>query len=115
MKIRFSPARMDEPLSGHVDGDILTLAGVAIDLSPLNEGSTLPHGAISSPYIVGDVERRDGVIYLTLICPHGANAPYETRFPSGDYINVEGEIPFPVYDVSPEEESTPIGDVLEVS
>ncbi|MGU5821794.1 hypothetical protein ACV1EH_21105 [Aeromonas caviae] len=97
MKIRFSPARMDEPLSGHVDGDILTLAGVAIDLSPLNEGATLPHGAISSPYIVGDVERRDGVISLTLICPHGANAPYETRFPSGDYISVEGVIPFPAY------------------
>lgn len=113
MKIRFSPARMDDPVSGHVDGDIITLAGVAIDLSPLNEGATLPHGAILNHYVVGDVERISGDIFLTLICPHGANAPDETRFPSGDYIDVVGEIPFPVYDVAPKEEIPPISDALE--
>ncbi|MEH8151361.1 hypothetical protein Q4S47_00665 [Aeromonas caviae] len=97
MKLRFTPVRADAPMTGSVAGDVITLGGVVIDLSPLQEGGTLPHGSIVHPCVFGDVERRDGDIYLTVACYHGANAPHETRFPSAEYIDVEGEIPFPAY------------------
>lgn len=97
MKLRFTPVRADAPITGFVAGDIITLGGVEIDLSPLAEGASLPHGAIDHPSVFGYVERRNGEIYLTIACYHGANAPHTTRFPSTEYIDVEGNIPFPAY------------------
>lgn len=97
MKVKFSPVRTDVLVTGMISGDVITLNDASLDLSPLGEGATLPHGAIDSDFIVGDVERHEGDIHITLLCPHGANAPYETRFPSAEYIDVEGEIPFPAY------------------
>lgn len=113
MNIRFTPQSSMTPLLGVVAGDVITLNGEVIDLSPLGEGATLPADAVSSPWVVGEIERRSGEIYLTLICPHGANAPHETRFPSGEYIAVEGDIPFPTYDVVPVEEPIIVSDTLE--
>lgn len=113
MKIRFSPCRLDAPFSGEISGDVIAVNGEVIDLSPLEDGASLPAEAVSSPWITETIERRSGEIYLTLICPHGANAPHETRFPSGEYIAVEGGIPFPTYDVVPVEEPLTINDAPE--
>ena len=82
MKIKLSPCRIDEKLVATVDGDIITLNGTALDFGPLQEGDTLPHAAISNPWIAGDVQRIGGAIHLTLVLPHGANAPDKTRFPT---------------------------------
>lgn len=101
MKIKLSPVRMDVGLSASVSGDVLTVNGIAIDLSPLEEGSMLPSSAIDSPWVSGDITRTDGVISLTLNLPHGANAPYETRFPAAYTVPItvtEGPIPLPAYD-----------------
>lgn len=113
MKIRLTPSRMDRQFSGAVEGDVITVNGQSFDFSPLQDGGELPATAIDARWMVGGAYRRDGEVYLTLICPHGANAPDETRFPSGDYIDVEGEIPFPAYDAPPVEEVTTVSDTLE--
>lgn len=98
MKIRFTPIRSDERLTGHVDGEVVTLNGEEFDLSPLADGASLLLGAIDSKWVSGEVERRGGEIYITLASPHGHDAPYESRFPSFEYIDVDGDIPFPLYE-----------------
>jgi len=104
MKIKFSPARMDEQLRADVSGDVILLNDVAIDLALLPEGGVLPAAAIQSIWVVGNVTRVDGEIQLTLCLPHGPNAPHETRFPtaySEPMTVVDGPVPLPPYDASP--------------
>lgn len=100
MKVRFTPSRMDRHFSGTVDGDVITVNGQSLDFSPLQDGGELPAAAINAAWVADLVYRQGGEVYITLICPHGENAPDETRFPSGDYISVEGVIPFPAYDAN---------------
>ena len=101
MKIYLSPVRMDEKLIASVDGDTITVNDTVLDFLPLQEGETLPNAAIPNDWIVGDVHRVAGEIVLTLRLPHGANAPYETRFPTAFETPItvlEGEVPLPPYD-----------------
>ena len=99
MKIKLSPVRSDnEPLIASVKGDVITVNGAAYDLSPLEAGEELP---APEPF-AGSITRDDGgVIHLTLMLPHGANAPEETRFPAAfeTAIDIEsGDVPVPPYD-----------------
>ena len=102
MKIKLSPVRVDcEPLITSVNEDVITVNGCAFDFSRLKEGETLPHAALPSDMFAGDVERVNGKVCLTLILPHGPNAPQETRFP--EYFDVymtvtDGPVPLPPYD-----------------
>ena len=99
MKIKLSPARMDEQLTARVSGDTITVNGAILDFTPLLEGESLPAGAISNQWIQGEVLRINGEIHLTLVLPHGADAPYETRFPAAFEIPItvlEGEVPLPL-------------------
>jgi hypothetical protein len=99
MKLTFSPVRMDEPLSAHVAGDVLTLNSDALDFGPLPAGATLPRAAIDSPWIAGDVTRDlAGVLTVPLILPHGANAPEETLFPQ-PLLAGNGPVALPRFDV----------------
>lgn len=101
MKIKLSPCRMDEQLAATVDGDILTVNGVALDFSPLQEGETLPHGAINTQWIASDVTRINGELHLTLVLPHGAHAPQKTRFPVAydqPMTVTKGKVFLPPYD-----------------
>ena len=101
MKIKLSPVRMNAELSAEVQGDIIILNGESLDLSPLPDGGVLPAAAILNPWVLGDVERIDGDIHLTLILPHGQNAPYETRFPAAYEVPMtvtDGLVPLPAYD-----------------
>ncbi len=113
MKIKFSPSNRSEPFYGSVSGDLLTVNGETLDFSLLQEGGELPPTAINTDWLVGGVSRVDGEVCVTIICPHGANAPYGTRFPPDVYIVVEGDIPFPTYDVAPVEEPFIISDTPE--
>lgn len=98
MNIKFTPVNRGELVSGEVIGETLVLNGEAFDLAPLGDGATLPATALCSRWVADAIERRAGVLYVTLFCPHGPNAPHETRFPPDDYILVDGVIPFPPYD-----------------
>ena len=106
MKISFTPARMDTQYEASVSGDVLTIDGEALDFGPLPEGATLPKDDVDCLWLASDVERIDGEICLTLMLPHGANAPEETRFPEMVTID-EGGVVLPPYDVEPELEEEP--------
>ena len=100
MKIKLSPVRMDsEPLVTSVAGDVITINGIAYDLSPLGVGEELPAEA---PFVGSIIRDAEGVIHLTLQLPHGANAPEETRFPDAYSEPMDitgGDVPVPPYDV----------------
>ncbi len=102
MKIKLSPVRIDAVYSASVNGDTLVFDDdTVLDFSPLQEGEVLPGDAIACPWIVGDVTRIEGEVQLTLVLPHGVNAPEETRFPTPVLV-MEGVIPFPPYNSEPE-------------
>lgn len=107
MKIKLSPARMDEQLDATVSGDIITLNGTRINFGPLLNGETLPNESINNKWIAGDVHRIDGEIHLTLVLPHGAAAPHETRFPAAYDVPmtvIRGAVPLPPYNEQTEGE-----------
>lgn len=101
MKISFTPQRGPTPMTLAVSNDILTIDGEAFDFSGIPDGATVPRDAVSCGSLVSDIERIDGEICLTLILPHGAKAPIETRFPE-PIIATAGEVTLPLFD-APEE------------
>jgi hypothetical protein len=98
MNISFSPTRHPERLTLSKSGEVLTINGEAFDFSPLPDGATLPRAAVACDWLASDVERIDGAIHLTLILPHGANAPQETRFPAPVTIGADGPVDLPAYE-----------------
>lgn len=98
MILTFSPIRMDATLAASVDGDVLTLNGIALDFGPLPSGATLPRAAIDNPWIAGAVERAaDGTLTVPLLLPHGGSAPHETRFATPITV-LAGVVALPAHD-----------------
>lgn len=81
MQISFTPQRSDAPLAIDRSGDVLTINGERFDFSDIPEGGTCPREAVACDWLASDVVRMGGVIRLTLILPHGPDAPQETLFP----------------------------------
>lgn len=98
MHIKLSPQRSDKRLTLEKQNQTLIINGESFDFSELPEGATLPRDAIESDVIVSDVERINGEIHLTVLLPHGANAPHETRFPEPIKVSEDGVITLPPYD-----------------
>ena len=98
MYIKLSPQRSDNRLTLEKQNQTLIINGESFNFSELPEGATLPEDAIESDVIVSDVERINGEIHLTVLIPHGANAPYETRFPEPIEVTEDGVITLPPYD-----------------
>lgn len=96
MKISFSPMRRDSGLSLSVAGDVLTINGEAFDFTAVPDGATLPRAAVTGDWLASDVERVGGEIRLTLILPHGANAPQDTLFPQPVTVT-DGPVPVPAF------------------
>ncbi|WP_203582975.1 hypothetical protein [Ruegeria sp. PrR005] len=97
MKIKFTPMRHDDRLELWVSGDTLIINGEAFDFGAIPEGASLPCGAVACSWLVSDVERIGGEIELTLILPHDANAPPETRNPEPVHVK-DGLVPVPHFD-----------------
>lgn len=97
MKITLSPVRRADPITVSKQGDILTVNGTPFDFTPIPEGATLPADAIDSEFFSGPVERINGELHLTLMLPHGPNAPEETKFPVPITVLVDGPIALPAY------------------
>lgn len=95
MHITLSPIRHDTPLTLHRAGDVLTINGIAYDLSGIPEGATLPRAAVACDWLASDIERIGGVLHLTLLLPHGAAAPEAARFPEPLTVAGDGPIPLP--------------------
>lgn len=109
MKITFTPMRRDDALVLAASGDVLTINGEAFDFGDIPDGATLAQEDVASDWLASDVARIDGVLHLTLILPHGANAPPGTLFPKPVTVK-DGAIPVPAYalpDPEPVKGSTP--------
>lgn len=109
MKINLAPIRMDEQLEVKVIGDAIWLNGEEFDFSPLPDGAVLPVEAVDSKWFIGQVSKVDGEIELTILLPHGADAPYETRFPVPITTTQDGPVTLPLYN-TPEEEQPEVID-----
>ena len=106
MKIAFSPVRRDDRLDLHRAGDVLTINGEDFDFGPLPEGATLPLDAIESDWFAGPVNRINGKLHLTLVLPHGPEAPEATRFPAPAEVAGDGPVEVPKWSV--EEPKLPV-------
>jgi hypothetical protein len=103
-QIDLSPMRRDDRLEVSVSGDVFTINGAAFDFSALPEGASLPRDAVACDWLAGDAERIGGVLHLSLILPHGANAPGETRFPV-PVMAGDGPVDLPPYEIETEDEA----------
>lgn len=83
-------------LTLHRTGEVLTINGADLDLSVLPEGAILPASAVGCDWLAGPIRRLEGVLHLTLILPHGAEAPVEARFPAPLDIDGDGPVALPV-------------------
>lgn len=97
MRISFSPVRLDQRLVLERRGDVLVFNGAALDLSGIPEGATLPQAAAGCDWIASDIERQEGMLHLTLILPHGAQAGEATLFPAPMTLKGDGPVALPEY------------------
>lgn len=82
MHINLSPKRKDYPtLVVTKNGDTLSINGATFDFGQMPDGATMPSEAVDCEFIAGPVERIDGVLHITLLLPHGADASEAVRFP----------------------------------
>lgn len=91
MHLTFSPIVAQGRLMVHQAADRLVLNGQAFDFSDLPEGGWLPRAAVGCDWLASDVTRKAGRLRLTLILPHGADAPREVRFPAPMTLDNPGE------------------------
>lgn len=96
MRISFTPMRRADRLVLSKAGDVLTINGTEIDFSAIPEGGLCPRAAVPCDWLASDVERKGGVIHLTLILPHGPTAPDDTLFPV-PIMAADGPVPVPPY------------------
>ncbi|UVL16148.1 hypothetical protein LOY27_09920 [Pseudomonas atacamensis] len=96
MKIILSPQRRDDTLTLSKNGSVLTINGEAFDFSQMNEGDTLPRDAIDCEWFVGDVEKVEGALVITLFLPNPENYSPEQAFPV-PIVNIpDGPISLPL-------------------
>lgn len=89
MIIMLTPIRMDAGLSAARAGDALILNGEAVDLAAYDPE------AGPNPWIVGRPERIEGTWRVTLILPHGPDAPEEALWPAPLVLAGDGPLPLP--------------------
>lgn len=99
MKLTLSPMRRNDQLTLSRMGDVLIINSDAFDFSGVPEGASLPSSAIASSWIAGRVTRKNGVLNVPLILPHGARAPTETLFPDPITLAGDGPVTLPPYSV----------------
>lgn len=94
MRVSFSPIRMAGSMVASVEGDVITIKGTALDLSPLGEGEAIPATALDSSWVVGPVQRVSGEIQITILLPIGRDASAAARFPEPVTVT-SGAVPIP--------------------
>lgn len=95
MKIKLSPQRRGDDITVEVDGDVISINGREYDFSDVGEGSTIDSSLIPEEFIVGEVGREGGEIYLTVILPHGANPTNSVAFPEAIHVTIDGAVDLP--------------------
>jgi hypothetical protein len=94
MQFILSPIRAAAPLQVERRGDVLHIDGTAHDLTRYRAGEC--------PWILG-VPARDthGVWQVTLLLPHGGDAPAETLFPKPVTAKGDGKVALPPFSGPP--------------
>jgi len=95
IKINLSPVRADVKTEASLSGSILTVNGVAFDLSAMPDGATVQHPVIQ------DCTRTGDDYELTITLAHGYTASEETRFPVAQDA-VDGWVLDYVFEIEPE-------------
>lgn len=95
MKVILSPQRRDETLEVIKKGDILIVNGEEFDFSPVGEGDTLPREAVNSMWFVGNIDRINGELSVTLLFPNPWNYSPEQAFPVPLENVPDGPVIFP--------------------
>ena len=95
MFITLTPMRRDDALTLHRAGDVLVINGTEYDFTPLPEGALLPRAAVDCDWLASDVTRTGGQIRLTLILPHGTDAPAARRAPAPLTLTADGPVALP--------------------
>jgi len=98
MQITLTPQRRDDRVTLARKGDVLILNGEAFDFTAIPEGCTLPRDAVACDWLASDITRIGGQLYLTLILPHGADAPQATLFPAALTLTGDGPVALPDYE-----------------
>ena len=98
MILTFSPQLRNDTLTLAKQGDLLTINGVAVDLSPLLNGYRLPSDECRNGHeFLLTAERSEvGELGVTVLLPHGSNASEAVRFPSPINNPADGVIEVPV-------------------
>jgi len=107
MKINLSPQRRDDTLAVRKEGDILTINGEVFDFTTLPDGATIQGNDVPTQWIVGTIERHDGELELTLLLPHGPDAPREVTFPEPIVMGSDGWVALPGQEIPAEPEPEP--------
>ncbi len=106
MIVTLSPMRMDQTLTAARSGSVLVLNGTPVDLAGYDMA------AAPNPWIVGEPFEAAGVWHVTLILPHGSEAPEGARFPAPLTLAADGPVDLPPYEAAPvaDPESDPESD-----
>lgn len=95
MKIRFAPMRLESGLTVTRQGERLEINGAEVDFSDLAPGDYQSAGQIDCDLVVGAERDATGALCVTLILPHGPDAPPEVRFPEPVTLTEDGPVPLP--------------------
>lgn len=79
-----------------VTGDILTINGEDLDLSVLNEGDTLPAGAVDHDFLRAyEITRSGGDLHVGILFPIRPDAGDAARFPQPIHVTTNGPVTLP--------------------
>ncbi|MCF5708994.1 MULTISPECIES: hypothetical protein [Pseudomonas syringae group] len=95
MKILLVPQRREDSLTIFKDGQRVILNGETFDFSRMNDGDTLPYGAVSSHWFISDVQNVGGELEFSLLVPIPANYSQEQAFPKPLLDVANGPVPLP--------------------
>lgn len=95
MQITFTPMRSDMVLRLERLGETLRVNGRILDFTALAEGASLPVAGFDCPLLAADVTRANGVVQVTLILPHAADAPEDERRQRVLQVSADGPVALP--------------------
>ena len=95
--IKLAPIVSKDRISVSTSGDTITINNTSYDLSVIPDGSTLPNAseATGCEYFVGDIERIDGELHITLLLPIADRAGQEACFPAPITVEQDGVVELP--------------------
>lgn len=103
MKIKLFPFLGFDHITATVSGDVITINGEPVDLSPLSDGFRIMGSAIGNKFFVPTeyVERIKGELHITLFLHVDTDTDEQWRNPTEPNVLsvTEGIVPFP--DITP--------------